>query len=276
MEFKKLLEIYLKELQFLYNPDEIRAIFYRLTDFYYHISRLDLSLHPEKLMPNNHLIDALQELKTGKPWQYITGETTFYGLKFKVDKFTLIPRPETEELVDWIINDYKKIKDINILDIGTGSGAIAVSLSKNLPNTQVTALDLSKETLFMANQNATMNHVRVHFIQINILETGSCSKKYDVIVSNPPYVRLSEKEMMHPNVLKFEPEVALFVPDEQALVFYKKILQIALNNQTKTVYFEINEFLKSDLEELLKDLDLTNYTFKKDFSGKWRMLKVML
>jgi len=276
MRYKNLLSTYLKELQFLYNQDEISAVFYRLAGFYYQVNRLDISINPELEMPDRHLIEALQELKTGKPWQYITGKTFFYNLSFSVNEHCLIPRPETEELVDWIINDFTGRSGLKILDIGTGSGAIAISLAKNLPNAKVTGLDLSHDTLLLAQENALLNKVQVEFLQKDILKTGNCLADYDVIVSNPPYVRRSEKEKMHPNVLKFEPATALFVPDNQALIFYEKILHIALKNKTKNVYFEINEFLKSDLESLLKELNLLNYTFKKDIFDKWRMLKVIL
>jgi len=276
MYYKELLSIYLKELQFLYNPDEIRAIFYRLTHFYYQVTRLDISLNPELETPGNHLIEALQELKNGKPWQYITGKTEFYGLPFYVGFHTLIPRPETEELVDWIIKDTKNQTGIKILDIGTGSGAIAISLAKNLPQTRLTALDISIDALEIAKKNAIYNNVTITFLEKDILETEHCSKHYDIIVSNPPYVRKSEKKIMHPNVLKYEPETALFVPDEEALIFYKKILNIALNNKTQKIYLEINEFLKTDLESLLIQLNITKFVFKKDLFDKWRMLRVCL
>ncbi len=273
---KDILEFYKHGLSAIYDANEIQAIFYRLLQSFYGIERLNVSLNPDLKVDETKLLSALTELKLHKPWQYITGLTEFYGLRFKVNPATLIPRPETEELVDWIINDFKNISSLQILDIGTGSGAIAISLAANLKNSVVTAIDISEEALQIANENARRNHLFVNFQRLDILKQSECSRFYDVIVSNPPYVRESEKMMIQANVLQYEPSSALFVPDDNPLIFYEKIIRLAIQNSSSYVYFEINEFLKSELEELLKDFDISTYEFKKDLFDKWRFLKVLL
>ena len=274
MTFKSLLQTYQEVLSNLYENREIEAIYYRLLDFFYQITRLDISLDPQKIIPDKRLLDALPQLQTGKPWQYITGETEFYGLTLKLNQDTLIPRPETETLIDWIISDVTPHSDAKMLDIGTGSGAIALALAANLPKADITAVDISENALSVAQQNATNLNLAVNFKQKDILTTGNCEVNYQVMVSNPPYVREQEKNLMHQNVLAFEPQTALFVPDDNALVFYKKIIDLAIQNKTKYVYFEINEFLKDDLEKLLSEFGIRNYRFKRDLFDKWRMLKI--
>jgi len=274
MTFKSLLQTYQEVLSNLYENREIEAIYYRLSEFFYQIKRLDISLDPQKIIPDKRLLDALQQLQTGKPWQYITGETEFYGLTLKLNQDTLIPRPETETLVDWIISEVTPHSEAKILDIGTGSGAIALALAANLPKADITAVDISENALSVAQQNAINLNLSVNFKQKDILTTGNCEVNYQVMVSNPPYVREQEKNLMHQNVLAFEPHTALFVPDDNALVFYKKIIDLAIQNKTKYVYFEINEFLKDDLEKLLSEFDIRNYRFKRDLFDKWRMLKI--
>ncbi len=268
------MDTYRTALTGIYERQEIDAVFYRLLIFYHHLQRIDVSLNPEMAIDETKLLAALEELKQHKPWQYITGETEFYGLPFKVTSGTLIPRPETEELVDWVINDCKNTSGLRILDIGTGSGAIAVSLAKNLPGNFVSAIDFSEGALKVAEANAKRNSVEVKFKQLDILKVPACDEHYDIIVSNPPYVIDSEKKMMHDNVLQFEPETALFVPDSDPLIFYEKIISLAIKNNTSYVYFEINEFLKNDLETLLNEKGISFYEFRKDIFGKWRMLKL--
>ena len=273
---KDILGQYKSELSDIYDANEIQAIFYRLLADFYGIERLDVSLNPVLKVDEAKLLSALDELKQHKPWQYITGQTAFYGLKFKVNPATLIPRSETEELVDWIIDDFKNVLSLRILDVGTGSGAIAISLAANLPDASVTAIDISEAALQTAQANARLHQMAVKFKQINILNQTNCEEVYDIIVSNPPYVRESEKRMMQDNVLQYEPSTALFVPDDNPLIFYEKIIRLALQNRSSYVYFEINEFLKPELEELLKDFDISTYEFKKDMFDKWRFLKLLL
>ncbi len=271
---KDILSKYRNVLQDIYDKHEIEAIFYRILAHYHLINRIDVSLNPELTIEPAQMLEALKELQQYKPWQYITGETAFYGLRFKVTPATLIPRHETEELVDWVIRDCHNLSGLNILDIGTGSGAIAVSLAVNLPQASVTAIDFSEAALKTAEKNARLNHVEITFKQINILKQMACQKHYDIIVSNPPYVREEEKKMMHNNVLQFEPATALFVPDDKPLIFYDKIIRLAQKNSSSYVYFEINEFLKTGLENLLKQTGITVYEFRKDLFGKWRFLKL--
>ena len=272
---KDILEFYKHGLSAIYDANEIQAIFYRLLSVFYGIERLDVSLNPDLKVDKTKLLSALTELKQQKPWQYITGQTAFYGLKFKVNPATLIPRPETEELVDWIVDDLKNMSSLRILDIGTGSGAIAVSLAANLKDAVVTAIDISEAALQTAEANARLHQVLVRFKQINVLNQTNCEEVYDIIVSNPPYVRESEKMMMQDNVLQYEPSTALFVLDNNPLIFYEKIIRLAIQNRSSYVYFEINEFLKPELENLLKDFEISTYEFKKDIFDKWRFLKLM-
>lgn len=179
-----------------------------------------------------------------KPIQYITGEAWFYGLQFEVNENTLIPRPETEELVEWIVESQKskaKSQKLEILDIGTGTGCIPISLKANLPEANISAIDISEKALEVAKRNATSNKVEINFIQTNILEEEDLHTQFDVIVSNPPYVRNLEKEEIKKNVLDYEPHLALFVEDNDALLFYRKIAELALKNLALNGYL----FLKS-------------------------------
>ncbi len=278
MKIKDLLYIYLNELKNIYQRAEIENIFFELTDHYWKINRLDLALHPGMEMPNDKMIQILTELKKNKPWQYITGKILFYELDLYVDENVLIPRPETEELVDWIILDYKNTKkEIRILDIGSGSGAIGIALAKNLPNTKITALDISEKALKIARKNAEKNNVNINLIQDDILSPSFDISGFDIIVSNPPYIRESEKKLIKKNVLDYEPETALFVPDENPLIFYRKIMDLAAeNNSIKSIFFEFNEFLKTELEQLLLQYPGNKIRFKKDFRDKWRMVKIDL
>jgi release factor glutamine methyltransferase len=213
----------------------------------------------------------VRNLKTQKPLQYILGETEFFGLKFKVNKHTLIPRPETEELVDWILKE-----DFNsALDIGTGSGCIAIALAKNT-TAQIVAIDISEMALKVAKENATINEVKIAFIQQNILQSHSL-RKVDVIVSNPPYVLESEKQKMQANVLQYEPHLALFTADKEPLLFYKKIGNLAAKslNCGGKLYFEINEQYGAEISEMLSKIGFVDIALKKDINDKDRMIKAI-
>ena len=256
MKLKETKEFFQNELAGLYNVEEIDSFFYILIEFYLGLKRISLVLKPEltyskKVM--EPILTALEDLKKEIPIQYILGETAFFGLPFKVNSHVLIPRPETEELVDWILN-IEKSESINnglkILDIGTGSGCIAVSLAKNLIHAQVYALDVSHDALEVAKRNAVLNNVSVEFIQVNMLQpetwnTEFKNLRFDIIVSNPPYVRELEKAQMKSNVVNNEPHLALFVKNEDPLIFYKAITQYAVDNLTPKghLFFEINEYL---------------------------------
>ncbi len=262
-----------------YSKEEAGSIFHILTSEFLGLTRLDIALNPERQLSEKeveHFETALGKLHLHEPVQYITGNTEFFGLTFKVDQNVLIPRPETEELVQWILDDLQKQehKELKILDIGTGSGCIAVTLAKNLPKSKITAIDFSKEALLIASENARSNEVNVEFKERDILQVMALEEEYDLIVSNPPYVRDLEKEEMQRNVLEFEPATALYVRDSDPLLFYKKITELAAGalKANGALYFEINQYLGEQTEELLKEKDFRT-TLKKDIFGVDRMLK---
>ena len=238
-------------LQGIQEEQEIESFFFILTEYLHNLKRVDLALNP-----NFELTEAevekwnfiLAELQQEKPIQYITGEAWFYGLQFEVNESTLIPRPETEELVEWIVESQKskvQSQKLEILDIGTGTGCIPISLKSNLPQANVSAIDVSEKALEVAKRNATSNKVEINFIQTNILEVEDLNQNFDIIVSNPPYVRNLEKQEIKKNVLDYEPHLALFVEDTDALLFYRKIAQLAQKNLSPNglLFFEINQYL---------------------------------
>ncbi|SFS56962.1 release factor glutamine methyltransferase [Zhouia amylolytica] len=279
MRLKDIQDIFHKELDDLYDFKEVNRFFYLLLDHNFDIQRIDIILEPDKVISKKEetiIFKALDDLKLQKPIQQILGVAYFYGLKFRVNNETLIPRPETEELVDWIIRDCKdKIKPLKILDIGTGSGCIAITLSKNIPLVEVTAIDISRKALDIAKENALNNHVDINFLQADILKLESLLGEYDIIVSNPPYVRYLEKEQMKSNVVDFEPHAALFVPDQDPLLFYKQIAWLSSNhlNQEGNLYFEINQYLAKDTTDMLDEFGFKNTIVKKDLSGNDRMIR---
>ena len=266
-------------LQGVYDKEEVHCFFYILCDFFLQYSRFEVSMSQDTVVSETNIArfeKVLLRLKTQEPIQYILGTTEFYGLTFKVNEHTLIPRPETEELVDWVLSNlHDQDRVLDILDIGTGSGCIAISLAKNIPTARVSGIDISEKTLEVAQENAVKNQVLVSFCKKDILETTSLENKYDVMVSNPPYVRQLEKKAMNANVLDYEPGLALFVPNEDPLLFYRKIAQLALVSlQTRGwLYFEINEYLSKEMDVLLKDIGFANIEIKKDFREVPRMIK---
>lgn len=272
---------FIETLDSIYPKEEINSFFYLLTAHFLQLKRVDIALNPNLEIANDTSLlftDALNKLKNEIPIQYIIGETEFFGLPFSVDKNTLIPRPETEELVEWIISETKLINQnskLKILDIGTGSGCIAISLAKNLKNVEVWALDVSKKAIEIAKQNAKLNNVNIHFINADILTLKSLPQQFDIIVSNPPYVRMLEKQEIKNNVLKNEPHLALFVSDENPLLFYDKIADLALKNLNKNgvLFFEINQYLGSKTIETLKNKGFTNIELRKDIFGNDRMIR---
>jgi release factor glutamine methyltransferase len=278
MNIKSLKTYFFTELKIIQEDSEIESFFFILTEFMHNLKRIDVLLHPEFEVSETDLEKwktIISELKTEKPIQYITGEAWFYGLRFEVNENTLIPRPETEELVEWIVDGLKvKGKGQRVLDIGTGSGCIPIALKKEIPNAQVSAIDISEKALEMARKNAFDNQVEVNFVHQNILETESLDEKYDVIVSNPPYVRNLEKQEIKRNVLDYEPHLALFVADSDALLFYRKIAQLALKSLAPNgkLFFEINQYLGKETVELLEYLGFNNIELRKDFVGNDRMI----
>ena len=266
-------------LQGVYDKEEVHCFFYILCDFFLQYSRFEVSMALDTTVSAKNITTfdmALLRLKKQEPIQYILGCTAFYGLTFKVNEHTLIPRPETEELVDWVLSNlHDQDSMLDILDIGTGSGCIAISLAKNIPTARVSGLDISEKALEVAQENAVKNQVLVSFCKKDILETTALKNKYDVMVSNPPYVRQLEKKAMNANVLDYEPGVALFVPNEDPLLFYRKIAQLAMVSlQTRGwLYFEINEYLSKEMDVLLKEIGFANIEIKKDFREVPRMIK---
>ncbi|MGA1226533.1 MAG: peptide chain release factor N(5)-glutamine methyltransferase [Tamlana sp.] len=279
MTLKDIQNIFHKELGNIYVKEEISSFFFILMDNYYQLSRLEFAINPNfKLNNYQNIIYALELLKKHKPIQYIIGETEFYGLPFQVTEDVLIPRPETEELVKWVIKNANYNEPIHILDVGTGSGCIAIALAKNLPNAKIYALDVSADALKIAKQNAELNNVKIEFFKADILKIKKINNlNFDVIVSNPPYVREQEKELMKPNVLENEPHLALFVKDSNPLLFYEAISQFTVDNLSKKgmLFFEINEYLGRDMIALMK-AHFSNIELKQDIFKKDRMIKGIL
>lgn len=276
LEYKKR---FINDLKDEYLLEEIYSFFNILIKYYLKVSRLELALDPQKEISSEEikLFDKISlQLQQHKPIQYILGETEFFGLKFQVDKNVLIPRPETEELVSWILLDLSenKISAPKIVDIGTGSGCIAISLAKNLPAAELTALDISEEALEIASNNAKANKVKVKFENQDILNLKQAFNSFDIIVSNPPYVRDLEKKDMNRNVLENEPEGALYVRDNDPLVFYEAITKLAKESLVigGGLYFEINQYLAEETEQLMKNAGF-HTRLKKDIFGNFRMIK---
>ncbi|WP_144913978.1 peptide chain release factor N(5)-glutamine methyltransferase [Mucilaginibacter frigoritolerans] len=272
---------YKKELQPLYDINEIEAITLLVISEIADLSKAKIKAFPETEIKDEvagKVDNILAELKTGKPVQYILGKTEFYGLPFYINSAVLIPRPETEELVEWLLQSIadKKVPVGSILDIGTGSGCIAISLKKNLSGFEVSAIDISSDALDIARINAKLNQVEVNFIQQDILSYSESEvPKFSIIISNPPYVTLHDKTQMHSNVTDFEPHTALFVPENDPLIFYKAIADFALINLHPggVLFFEINESYGEETINMLKDKSFKNIELRKDMSGRDRMIK---
>ena len=291
MLLKQYKTYFFDSLKNIQDEQEIESFFFILTEYLHNLKRVDVALNSNFELSDEEVEKwnaILVDLQQEKPIQYITGEAWFYGLKFEVNENTLIPRPETEELVEWIIESQKskvQSQKLEILDIGTGSGCIPISLKANLPQANVSAIDVSEQALEVAKRNANSNKVEINFIQANILEVEDLSQlqtpnfqlptSIDIIVSNPPYVRNLEKEEIKKNVLDYEPHLALFVEDTDALLFYRKIAQLALKNLSPNglLFFEINQYLGKETVELLQNLGFKNIELKKDMYGNDRMIR---
>ncbi|HJP63901.1 MAG TPA: peptide chain release factor N(5)-glutamine methyltransferase [Mucilaginibacter sp.] len=276
--------LFRKELGGVYDTREIDSLCMIAIAEIAETSSAKIKAFPELELPQEHLDKLntiLSRLKTGEPIQYILGHAEFYGLTFKVNPSVLIPRPETEELIEWILSSVGSfgLAAGSILDIGTGSGCIAISLKKNLPDMLVSAIDISSEALKTAKENAQLNDVQIDFIQDDILTHHSpLTTHYSLIVSNPPYVTPDDKKQMHTNVTDFEPHTALFVPENDPLIFYKVIADFASKNLEASghLFFEINENLGEQTVELLKNKQFKNIELRKDLSGRERMIKASL
>ena len=280
MKLSSLRKAFFDSLSGWYPEEEIGSFFYLLLEEYLQLSRMDFALNPEKETASEYVEKfekAIKRLRNYEPVQYIIGHELFFDLKFFVSPATLIPRPETEDLVRLVLNEAKEIKKdrISILDIGTGTGCIAISIAKNLKNAEVDAMDVSESALEIAEKNAKYNEVKINFIEDDVLSVDELYKKYDFIISNPPYVRESEKEKMEKNVLLHEPETALFVKDEDPLVFYRKITSLAklylLPNGK--LFFEINEYLGEELVEMIEGFGFSKVKLIEDLYEKNRFIK---
>ncbi len=269
-----------KELSAYYSENEIIGLSKIIFSDVFKLSSINLlMLENNDFNDENFIIlkKIIDRLKNYEPIQYIIGFTEFFNLKFYVNENVLIPRQETEELVNLIIEENKNKENLNILDIGTGSACIAISLAKNISNSKVSAIDVSEDAIDIAKKNALLNDVQVAFIQADMLKSNGLENiaNFDIIVSNPPYVTNSEKEFMDKNVLNFEPKLALFVDDDNPLIFYKKITEFAskhLNKKGK-LYFEINEQFGSETKELLQNYNFKNIEIIKDINGKNRIVR---
>ena len=276
---------YASELETIYGSDEANALIMILLEHYFSLDRVKIAMNPELRLSESELLTlhfAVKELLTNKPVQYIIGETEFCGMRFFVDENVLIPRPETEEMVKKIASCRDKAclvpTGCDILDIGTGSGCIAISLAKLLTDSKVTAVDVSEKALNVARKNAKANEVNVRFILDDILNPQNpelIDNQYDIIVSNPPYVCESEKSEMRANVLDYEPSSALFVSDNDPLIFYRRILEFAQKalKPGGEVWFEINENFGEEMKNLCLAKGFKDVEIIKDFRGKDRILK---
>lgn len=252
----------------------VRLIFHSLKGW----DLTDMLIHADN-PASEYLLEKTEEILSRllkhEPIQYILGEAYFYGMNMKVNSSTLIPRPETEELVDMIVKDNSDNKDLSVLDVGTGSGAIAIALSRNLPFSTVSAIDISPEALLTAKENAETLHAQINFVEADVFKYAPETNLFDIIVSNPPYIDESEKKDMDCNVLDYEPHSALFVPDDNPLIYYSRIATIASDSLKKggKLYFEINPRHACDLKSYLTHEGFENVSIVKDINGKERFIK---
>jgi release factor glutamine methyltransferase len=276
-----------KQLKPVYDSDEAFNIADLVLEHISGLSRIEQVSSKKNYLTCEQLedIDSITErLKKNEPVQYVLGNAWFAGMKLKVNKNVLIPRPETEELVDWVIKEIEKSKDksqnIKILDVGTGSGCIPIAIKKKLPITDVSAIDVCSEALFVATENALTHETDIDFLLLDFLDEEKWSglNQYNIIVSNPPYIKTSEVSVMHERVKTFEPHLALFVPDNDAMIFYKKLGKFASKHLLPggCLFVEINEALAQEVAACITTAGLKNITLKKDMQGKERMIKATL
>ena len=285
MLLKEVKNIFHAELDAIYGKDEVNSFFFLLIEHYFELERFVLALQPNLNIEKEQetiLFKALSELKLDKPIQHITGTAYFMDLDFTVNEHVLIPRPETEELVRWVLDDVKEVKHfLNILDMGTGSGCIPISLDKNLVDAKVYALDVSPQALVVAEENNRTLGANVTFVKADMLSLHSktsakeLDQKFDIIISNPPYVRELEKAEMQNNVIDHEPSLALFVPDEDPLKFYKAVVNFASEHLNKNgcLYLEINQYLGEETKRILQQSNFKTIYLRPDMFGNDRMIK---
>jgi release factor glutamine methyltransferase len=275
-----------EELTPLYDEREARAVTRLVLETLLQLNPTQLSFERFRLLTTyqqHELQQILTRLTTGEPVQYVLGEADFYGLKFKVNQHVLIPRPETEELVEWIVSDFgfeisparPSGGDLRLLDIGTGSGCIPIVLSTKLPHARVEAIDVSELALQVAEENNRLNGTSVQFRKVDILSEELPPQTYDVTVSNPPYITEAEKNTLHKNVLNFEPHLALFSFDEDGLKFYRRIAQLAATalKPNGKIYFEIHRDKAEEVALILTEAGYRNVELRKDLGGNNRMVK---
>ncbi|MBX9779186.1 MAG: peptide chain release factor N(5)-glutamine methyltransferase [Chitinophagaceae bacterium] len=266
----------------LYEQREITAITRLLLEKITGLTRLDQIIQKDVLIAESNLATlelAIAKLSKGTPIQYVLGEAWFYGFSFSVTEHTLIPRPETEELVAWVIADFEgSTSPLHLLDVGTGSGCIPITIAKKLPNIKTYGLDISTDALSIAKKNALSIGTDTKFLKVDFLDTAEWEilSSVDILISNPPYIAETEKVNMHKNVLDYEPHVALFVPDTDPLIFYKQILVFAEKKLYKgtSIYLELNEALGEETMTLFPSTHFET-TLKRDMQGKQRMLRVI-
>lgn len=273
---------YVQELFKFYDERETENLIFMLLEDFAGVSKSEIIINPELTINESELLNihfAVKDLKNYKPIQYILGKTEFYGFPILVNSNVLIPRPETEELVDWVKNDVKQNEKYNVLDIGTGSGCVAIALKKTFPDIKIQAIDASMGAIEVAEQNAKMNQTDITFSQINFLNRNEWKNlgQYNFIVCNPPYVRYAEKAQMKRNVLDYEPGNALFVEDKNPLLFYKAIAEFAQLNLSKngSLYCEINQYLAEETVKLFEDMGFKDIQLKIDFKGNPRFIKAI-
>ena len=273
-------DLYRIKLKHLHPINEIDFYYKLLIQSFFKMSNTIIALSPESVFETEQeriIKNALEELKEQKPLQYITGEVQFRNLKLKVNSNVLVPRPETEDLVGWIIEDYINIESSKkLLDFGTGTGCIAISLAKEQPLFETTAIDLDQDILDLAFINSQENNININYIKHDLTKLESLDLKVDIIVSNPPYITPDEREVMKPNVLDYEPHQALFVPQNDPLLFYRSILDYAHLNLNKkgNIYFEFNPLFLKEMKNLILTYSSYLITERKDIFDKVRMLRL--
>ncbi len=282
MQLEEFRNYFNQKLHHLYPKTEINAFYFRILEDKLNLSVTDVFMKKDITISN----DLLSELETiterltkEEPVQYILGHTEFYGVTLNVNPNVLIPRPETEELVSWVLDDIaSKNKSMSVLDIGTGSGCIPIAIKKNAKQTNVSAIDVSEKAIHIAKANAELNETSINFMTIDILQTNDLQQQFDIIISNPPYVRELEKKELQNNVLQHEPHLALFVTDDNPLLFYTKIADLAKQYLTSngSLFFEINQYLGLETKQMLIDKGFKSVELKKDLFGNDRMLKAYI
>lgn len=279
MTFSDLEKQFSAELSDIYAKEEAAMLCFLSVQHRFNWTKASYLLNKQEVISDTdttHFLDILSQLKTSKPIQYILGETDFYGRTFRVNPAVLIPRPETEELVKWVL-ETGSTKNISLLDIGTGSGCIAISLKIEIPEAEVVAIDLSADALALAQENASLHKAVVTFIEKDVLQMHptDLATTFDMVVSNPPYIALAEKDSMKANVLANEPHVALFVPNTNPLIFYERIAALAQAklNLGGFLFFEINERFGKEVLALLVKKGFKHVELRQDLSRKDRMVK---